>query len=191
MIKNVVYLHGFRSHPASNKGRVMARAFAGEYRFIAPDLNASPEAVQTILLRAVAGLNPKETVLVGSSLGGFYAHWLSERCAMRAVLLNPSTQPWSVTQKYLGVQPITGTDRTIEVKAEFAQQLKAIACENRHPNRLLVMLCTGDTVLDWRLAHQKYSESEQVVIEGNTHEIVDFEQRIDRLRQFFCQGESA
>ena len=187
MVKTVVYLHGFRSHPLSNKGRIMSRAFQGEYAFIAPDLNDSPEAVQSILLNAVKGLKADETVLVGSSLGGFYAHWLSQRRGMRAVLLNPATEPWHVTQDYLGEQKITGTNRTILVKPEFADQLKAMDCANTHPERLMVVLSTGDTVLDWHLAQKKYSQSEQVILQGNTHEIIDFDQRIELLRKFFNQ----
>ena len=187
MVKTVVYLHGFCSHPGSKKGRIMARAFQGEYRFVAPDLNDSPEAVQAILLKAVKALIPEETVLVGSSLGGFYAHWLSQRCGMRAVLLNPATEPWHVAQDYLGEQTITGTDKTIVVKPEFADQLQAMDCANTHPERLLVVLSTGDTVLDWHLAQKKYADSEQVILEGNTHEIIDFDQRIDLLRKFFNQ----
>ena len=40
--------------------------------------------------------------LVGSSLGGFYAAYASERFGMRAVLVNPSAHPYQRMQMYRG-----------------------------------------------------------------------------------------
>lgn len=187
MQTTVVYLHGFRSTPQSRKGVVMREAWSDRFAYLAPDLNCSPTQVQPILLETVKGLDPKSLVLVGSSLGGFYANWLAERIGCRAILLNPATEPWTVINDYLGVQPITGTDRTIEVKPEFAWEAQAMVSEASDPSRYFVVLCTGDEVLDWEKAHRKYAACEQLVIEGNTHEIVGFEKCIPALEKFILR----
>ena len=180
----VVYLHGFRSTPHSKKGQIMRQAWSDRYSFRAPDLNVSPEEAQHVMLETVKDLEPNETILVGSSLGGFYAHWLAQRTGCRAVLLNPATEPWTVINDYLGVQTIFGTDRTIEVLPSFADQTKAMVSQVTDPKQYFVLLCTGDEVLDWRKAQKKYEACQQLVVEGNTHEILDFENYLTILDRF-------
>ena len=92
----LMYLHGFRSSPDSNKGQVMREALGEKFTFLAPDLNVSPLAVQKILLETVKDINPSQLCLAGSSLGGFYATWLAEKIGCRAILFNPATEPWCV-----------------------------------------------------------------------------------------------
>lgn len=185
---HVIYLHGFRSTPSSKKGQMMAQAFSSKYSYLAPDLNVGPKAVQTILEQTVAGLDPKDLCLVGSSLGGFYATWLAERIGCWAVLLNPATEPWCVINDYLGVQPINNTNRTIEVKPEFAQQARAMNCDNIHSERYLVFLSTADEVLDWHKAQRKYAACRTILLPDNTHEINHFEQCLPEIEQFLMSA---
>lgn len=180
----VMYLHGFRSSPLSKKGQIMREAFSGKYTFEAPDLNVSPVEVQNILLESVKGFEPSELCLVGSSLGGFYATWLAEKIGCRAVLLNPATEPWSVINDYIGVQTINNTDRTFEVKAEYADQVRQMNCENIQADRYLVFLSTNDEVLDWHKAQSKYASCKMILLPGNTHEINNFEQCLPEIEHF-------
>lgn len=180
----LMYLHGFRSSPDSNKGQVMREALGEKFTFLAPDLNVSPLAVQKILLETVKDINPSQLCLAGSSLGGFYATWLAEKIGCRAILFNPATEPWCVINDYLGVQPIANTGRTIEVKPEFADQAKSMRCETIHPERYLVFLSTADEALDWHKAQTKYRACRQILLPANTHEITDFEQCLPEIEHF-------
>lgn len=89
----MIYLHGFRSSSQSFKARLLAERMAAlgqAERFLAPDLDVSPaRAVAAVVdqIRPTA-----DDVLVGSSLGGFYAIVLAEYAGCRAVLLNPAVQ---------------------------------------------------------------------------------------------------
>lgn len=188
----LVYLHGFRSTALSKKGRILAQAFSSKYSYMAPDLNVGPAAAQEILKSTVESIDPEDLCLVGSSLGGFYATWLAERIGCRAVLLNPATEPWSVINDYLGIQSIKNTDRTIEVKPEFAQEAREMNCDTIHPERYLVFLSTADEVLDWRKAQRKYAACRTILLPNNTHEINHFEQCLPEIERFlvssFTQG---
>src|SRR5690606_23333765 len=87
----LIYLHGFRSSPQSFKAQMLAKRLSSMGRegdFVCPQLPPSPAGSVELVLREVAP-RPQDT-LVGSSLGGYYATWLAERCACRAVLLNPA-----------------------------------------------------------------------------------------------------
>lgn len=187
----IVYLHGFRSTPNAMKATVLRDAWAGKARFLAPDLNVSPSEVQVRLLETVKGIDPASLVVVGASLGGFYAHWLAEKVGCRAILLNPVTQPWSLIQHYFGEQTIYGTDRTITVTPKFAVELQAMESVIEEPSRYRVILCTGDEVLDWRKAHQKYADCYQIVIDGNNHMIEGFKAWVPELEKFVFQAPTA
>ncbi|MBO7173188.1 MAG: esterase [Burkholderiaceae bacterium] len=184
----VIYLHGFRSTPQAMKGSLLREAWSDKARFLAPDLNVSPAKVQTLLRETVKDIDPKSLVVVGASLGGFYAHWLAETVGCRAVLLNPATQPWGFIHHYLGEQTIYGTDRTMTVTEDFAIELKAMQAEIADASRYWVLLCTGDEVLDWKVAHRQYADCRQIVIDGNNHMIEGFEAWIPELEKFVFQA---
>ena len=142
-------------------------------------------------METVKGIDPASLVVVGASLGGFYAHWLAEKVGCRAILLNPVTQPWSLIQHYFGEQTIYGTDRTITVTPKFAVELQAMECVIEEPSRYRVVLCTGDEVLDWQKAHRKYADCHQIVIDGNNHMIEGFEAWVPELETFVFQAPMA
>ncbi|HQV09286.1 MAG TPA: YqiA/YcfP family alpha/beta fold hydrolase, partial [Thauera sp.] len=91
----IIYLHGFRSAPASIKAqalkaRMTERGLAD--RFWCEQLPVSPRAAIALAEAAIAraraaGLTP---TVVGSSLGGYYATWLAEHHDLQAVLVNPA-----------------------------------------------------------------------------------------------------
>lgn len=68
-----------------------------------PDLPNDP-------LAAIEGLEAwveqrdAPVVLVGSSLGGYYATWLAEKYQCKALLINPAVLPCQRFEQYLGPQ---------------------------------------------------------------------------------------
>ena len=92
----ILYLHGFRSSPASYKARSLAAAFQSlglEHEWVCPQLPASPaESIalcQQLITRHQRHNAQSELILIGSSLGGYYANFLAEHYQARCVLLNP------------------------------------------------------------------------------------------------------
>lgn len=97
-VDRVVYLHGFRSSPASAKGRELAAA-AAEWNadFSAPDLNLSPREADALvgsLLSPLSAQARRCTLLVGSSLGGFYALRAARAYGCPTAVVNPCLMPW-------------------------------------------------------------------------------------------------
>ncbi|MGB7182104.1 MAG: YqiA/YcfP family alpha/beta fold hydrolase, partial [Burkholderiaceae bacterium] len=99
----LIYLHGFRSSPASFKARLLHEYFCSrglESQFACPQLPVSPRAaIEQISAQFQLG---KQDTLVGSSLGGFYATWLAELTGCRAVLVNPAIFPARDLRSYVG-----------------------------------------------------------------------------------------
>ncbi|MBT8343099.1 MAG: hypothetical protein KJO45_00095, partial [Sulfurovum sp.] len=98
-MSKILYLHGFASCGEGNKS-LLLKSYFGAHKVIAPDLPPSPiDAIDTIeeILES-----SKFNILIGSSLGGYYATVIAEKYRMKAILLNPSTQPWETLASYTG-----------------------------------------------------------------------------------------
>lgn len=91
---NIVYVHGLDSDANSNKGLLLESYCQEHYPTIKvhrPDLNQPPEQVFNYLTGWVTELShDTKTVLIGSSLGGYFSSLVSNHTGCGALLLNPS-----------------------------------------------------------------------------------------------------
>ncbi|MBO0150403.1 YqiA/YcfP family alpha/beta fold hydrolase, partial [Vibrio sp. Vb2424] len=64
--------------------------------------------------------------LVGSSLGGYFSIWFSQRFQIPAVVVNPAVRPFDLLQDYLGenINPYTHEKYFLEPK--HMHELKAL-----------------------------------------------------------------
>jgi uncharacterized protein len=181
----LIYLHGFNSAPQSHKAQVLKRyleACGLGDRYACPKLPPVPYAAVAVIEDELA--QRADATLVGSSLGGFYATYLAEKHALRAVLINPAVTPQADLESYLGPQRNLYTGDAYELTREHLAQWRALAVERIHPERYLLLVETGDEVLDYRHAVQRYRGAEQVVIEGGDHALQSFPQHLDRILAF-------
>jgi uncharacterized protein len=188
----IVYLHGFRSSPASRKATLLRDAMAARRRaneYLCPALPPSPNRAVDDVARLVQGIAPDTLALIGSSLGGYYATWLAEKLGCRAALLNPAIRPQDDLARYLGEQPVYFSDATIEFRSEYLAELDAIDTPAiTRPERYLLLAATGDVVIDYRAMTRKYAGAHQVVIAGGDHELSDFPQYLDDVLAFCSQS---
>lgn len=184
----IIYLHGFRSSPASRKATLLRGAMAARGRaedYWCPALPASPAQAVELVLNEVRGRAGGPLALIGSSLGGYYATWIAERLGCRAALLNPAIRPQDDLTQHLGVQPVFFSDAQIEFRREYLDELDAIDTPAiTRPERYLLLAATGDTVIDYRAMVRKYQGARQHVIEGSDHELSDFATYIDEVLAF-------
>ncbi|MBI2294566.1 MAG: esterase, partial [Betaproteobacteria bacterium] len=181
----LIYLHGFNSSPASSKASLLRQKLESMGRgaeFAAPALPHRPSAAIE-LLKAEVARHPG-AALVGSSLGGFYASWLSEKHALRAVLVNPAVRPHELLRSLLGVQQNLHTGERYEFTAEHLEEIAALEVARVTPERYLLMVRTGDELLDYREAVAKYRGCRQLVLEGGDHAFSDFEKYLDVVLEF-------
>lgn len=176
MPPRLIYLHGFRSSPASFKARWLGQRMAAAglaERYVCPQLPASPaQAIDEIQ----SGIRPRrEDVLVGSSLGGYYATWLAEQLDCRAVLLNPAVDPARGLAAQVGSHTMFHSDDPFEFKAGYIDELRALKVASiSAPQRYFLIAATGDEVLDWREMVAHYPGARHRIIEGSDHGLSDF-----------------
>jgi predicted esterase YcpF (UPF0227 family) len=184
-MSGIVYLHGFNSAPQSHKAQVLKahmERLGLAARYACPALPPAPLEAVAAAEEALARL-PGAT-LVGSSLGGFYATHLAEKHGLRAVLLNPAVTPQADLESYLGEQRNLYTGAAYQLTREHLDQWRALVVERLAPERYLLLVETGDEVLDYRHAVARYAGAEQVVIAGGDHSLQSFAQHLDRILAF-------
>ena len=179
----IVYLHGFNSSPQSHKAQLMARYMASrglEKEFVCPAL--PPLASDAI--EAIEKLIQKNACLVGSSLGGFYATYLAEKHGLKAVLINPAIEPHVGLRAYLGPQQNLHTGEPYELTQAHLREWEKLYAPRITPQRYLLLVETGDEVLDYRKAVARYAGAEQVVIRGGDHSLQSFPEHLPRILAF-------
>jgi hypothetical protein len=188
----IVYIHGFNSSPASHKSgqlRDRLRALGREAEYACPALSHWPAEAIATLEREIARAGAHATTLIGSSLGGYYATWLTQRHGCRSVLVNPAITPHTGLRPWLGPQRNLYTAEEYVLTEAHLSQLAALYVPRieRHENFLLLQT-TGDEVLDWREAVDRYAGCRQVVVEGSDHGFREFGQYLDIVLEFAGHG---
>lgn len=183
----LVYLHGFNSTPRSKKATFLrdfmaARGLAD--RFACPELPDRPSAAIAVIEDLLAAHPGKSPTFLGSSLGGFYATYVAERHDLRAVLVNPACHPERDLAKYLGPQQNLYSGVRYELTTDHLRDLEALVVERIRPERYLLLVETGDEVLDYREAVDRYRGAEQVVVEGGDHTLASFPDHLERIFRF-------
>ncbi len=186
MSAGILYLHGFCSSPASWKVRLLGATLnargQGE-RLFCPALSHVPrEAVAQA--EAVIGEQDGPLTLVGSSLGGYYATWLAEKHDLRAVLINPAVVAPVSLDQFIGTQTNLYTGETFEFTAEHVEQLRSFDVRCVTPERYLLLVETGDEVLDYRQALARYAGCRQVVVDGGDHSFTRFPDLLPQLLEY-------
>jgi len=183
----LVYLHGFNSSPASHKAQVMKEYLARrgqEHLYACPALPDTPREAIRAIEAVIAGADPGTLTFLGSSLGGFYATHLAEKLGCRAVLVNPAITPHLGLEAYLGMQNNLHTGAPYELTRAHLEGWRALMAERIDPERYLLLLETGDEVLDWREAARRYEGARMVIRQGGDHALQSFPDHIGRILAF-------
>lgn len=183
-------MHGFNSGPASVKGRELGKAIAAlpeaaRPEYFLPQLSHRPAEAMRTACRWVEAGDRDHLTFVGSSLGGFYATHLAERYGAGAVLINPAVHPDTDLAPYLGTQRNPFTGEAYELTAGHLAELRTLKVEHVvRPQRYLLLVQTGDEVLDYRAAVAFYAGAWQFVRGGGDHAFHDFAAQIPVILRF-------
>ena len=187
----ILYLHGFRSGPASHKAQQLKARMTEkglEQHFACPQLPHSPRAAVALSEEIVAASDPPVT-LIGSSLGGYYATYLTEHLAdckdLRAILVNPAVLAHVSLMEYVGAQTNLHSGEPFEFTLAHIDQLRALEVSRiSMPQRFWLLVESGDELLDYRLAMVKFAGARQTVLAGGDHSFTRWSDHLDDIIQF-------
>ena len=195
---NIIYIHGLDSDANSTKGLLLEDYCDKHYpeiKVYRPDLNSAPKQVFEQLVKSVIELNKEDkTVLVGSSLGGYFSTLVSNYTGCPALLLNPSTQPHVTLQRFANELLLNSVENKIlenhilhttaggwnitptDLQWFANHQLVSID----YPHKIAVVLKKGDELLNAELSKDFYqSHGATVTVQtGGDHRFTDFSEQL-------------
>jgi len=183
----IIIIHGFGSAGKGGKAMLFREYFKSQNEpCIAPSLSYVPELAIDTLEQLIESYD--NVTLVGSSLGGYYAIYLAEKYGLKAVLINPAVDSSKTLKRVLDMGGTAtnyydGTEFTWnEAHVDMLLQYKVDEVKN---GKYLLLLQTGDDVLDYKDAVKKLPHAKTIIEEGGTHPFEGVERHFERIREFF------
>jgi len=187
----VVYLHGFRSSPNSSKAVKTKEAIKAlsttdnPIHWYCPQLLASPKQSMDMVIEYIQANPVDRLIVIGSSLGGFYANYLAERYQCKAVTQNPAVRAPRELAPHVGVMTAYDSDEPFDFRPEYIDELCALQVERLvRPENYFLIAAKGDELLDWKEMVDFYSGAQQLVLEGSDHGISEYSEYLPQVMRF-------
>lgn len=183
MTPSILYIHGLNSSPASTKASQLLRVAEHcgiDRQLRVPALHHHPRQAMLQLQAAIAELG--RPLLVGSSLGGFYATYLAEQHGLRALLINPAVRPHRLFGGKEELQTNYYSGETWLLTHDHVAALAELEVpEPRDAQRYQVWLQTADETLDYRQAEAYYQGCTLDIQQGGDHSYQGFARRLPEI----------
>lgn len=180
---NIIYLHGFASSNRSEKVLAL-QEILGE-SLISPDLLSKP----TIDVNHIDDIlrSYKNPIIVGASLGGFYAEYFSCKYQLRSLLINPLLDI-SLIEPYIGEHDYYYSPQKFHFTREDYNYLLTMEQElSSLPQftKKIVLLAKNDSVIPYEIAMKYYVNSnvELNVYENESHSFSNIEDLVKNIRK--------
>lgn len=187
----LVYLHGFRSSPNSSKAMMTGeavRALSCEdnvYEWYCPQLLASPKESMEMVIKHIDQSHSDRIVIIGSSLGGFYTNYLTEKYQCKGIALNPAVYAARELEPHVGMMTAYDSNEPFDFKTEYIDELRALQVNSiTEPERYFLIAAKGDELLAWKEMVAFYSGAKQLVLEGSDHGIADYANHLPAVIDF-------
>lgn len=175
----LIYIHGFRSSPLSEKSRAFQQIFPlitlATYDTLHPDIAFRQ------LEEIVSAELPRRPILIGSSLGGFWAYQFAKKYSLECVLLNPCMQPEITLRPDIGLveNMYTGEkgmmDESDLLNYDKYRQDGEAQCVVLHEK--------GDELISYQESVANFEgKTKLVLIEGGSHNFEHLQAAVDEIR---------
>ena len=185
----IIYIHGFNSAGYGEKINHLRKAF-GDENVIAPTLPYNPEKAIKLLEYLVEKMKNDDLYLVGTSLGGYYALYLTNKYGVPSIIINPSLYPYKSLESQVGHQKNYKTGEEYEFKKEYLDFLKKIRFSKsdleKYKNKIFVYLDENDELLDSRETAEYFKDFYVKMYSGGNHRFAHMPELIQDLRKTMC-----
>jgi predicted esterase YcpF (UPF0227 family) len=150
-----------------------------------PQLLASPKESMEMVTAHIDNSGSDSIIVIGSSLGGFYANYLAEKYGCKAVALNPAVRAARELAPHVGMMTTYDSNEPFDFRPEYIDELKTLQIERiSDANRYFLIAAKGDELLDWKEMSQFYKGAKQLILEGSDHGIADYADHLPRVLDF-------
>ncbi|MGV6817859.1 MAG: YqiA/YcfP family alpha/beta fold hydrolase [Thiotrichales bacterium] len=187
----IIYLHGFSSAPASHKATVLSeRLVLCEFKIPAYPFEHPDQAIAELggLVQKKKNALAEPLVVMGSSLGGFYAQYLAAHLdAVNAlIMINPALEPATTLAPYTGEHVNMVSGEAFTFTKEDLAALKKYYVPPVAGKPVLLLLDEKDEIINSKIAANRYANTGNVLMypEGN-HHFAHLEEAMPEIRKFY------
>lgn len=179
--KSLIYIHGFRSSTTSEKSRAFRKIFPeitlATYDTLHPDIGFRQ------LDEIISAALPHHLILIGSSLGGFWAYQFAKKYSLKCVLLNPCMNPEVTLKPDIGLvtNMYTGEEGVMDESDLLKYDQYRLDGE---PEAGIVLHEKGDELIPYQESVANFEgKAKLVLIEGGSHSFERLDIAIEEINR--------
>lgn len=189
----IFYFHGYSSGADSQKANAI-RKYLNKFSIFIPEYPSHQprESVATLqeYINSHLSKNVNQGImLMGSSLGGYYAQYLATKVenVKALVLINPCLQPQITLESQIGHQVNSVTGESFEFTQADYDALSEHEVEQQNLfEPALVLLDEGDELIDYQVAEKRYRPKGRVIVyPGGDHWFRHLEEALPEIESYY------
>ncbi|MEO6304799.1 MAG: YqiA/YcfP family alpha/beta fold hydrolase [Bacteroidia bacterium] len=167
----VIYLHGFNSDENSHTGTGLLKDFPDLIKFSYNYINSDKgyNEIKSVVENTLK--IDTDIILVGTSLGGFWANYFGQKYGLKVVLANPSINPSETLKRYLGENINYGSGKAETLTMDDVADYKKYEVENIAKNQKFIVLGMKDEIVDYRKTSQIFKNKADITYVDEGHQI--------------------
>lgn len=175
--RSILYCHGFASNFDPGKPKIQALKKIAPVRGVTVDYARNPFEAFKTYLDALKGA--ERPLIVGTSLGGFFAAWLGCELGLPFVAINPAIRPGRSLRAYLG-EGVTHFGEPFLLAETVVDAYRDLPFRTDRPGR--VVLDMGDEVISSRETLMEICDRlPALTFPGGSHRFDHMEELVDLL----------
>lgn len=187
MTKTILYFHGFKSSSKSSKAQSIKNFIAKNAKntkIIIPDLDDNFQNAHNQIEELIR-LSGSNIVFMGSSLGGYYASYFSQKLKKKAVLINPAVHPLKDFEVHLGENENYSSGNKFNISSKEISFIRTLSYKKLPiPNDLLILLESGDEILKYNKSASYFSGAYIDIVFGGNHSYSSFKSKFHKIQKF-------
>jgi len=164
----ILTLHGFGSAMPNRTYKILNKAFGATHTVVGFNYDYVEVAANQVELQELYDrfLKGRNLIVVGTSLGGFWANYFANRVGARgAILINPVVDPQELMRVTQGENYSERRQKTFQVDEEAVAAYGTVRPVENPQTDVLVLLTADDELLPYRDAVRVFSASGRARIE--------------------------
>ena len=144
--RSILYLHGYDASSQGTKPNIL-REVCKENRLLIPDLPLDPQECLSLSEDTLKTAS-NDTIIIGASLGGFYAYYLASKYKRDCILLNPVIKPSDEVKKMLDEETNLDTKKVLLSAVNMFLSLESNLASLNNPSSCFLALGSDDQIID-------------------------------------------
>ena len=187
MNNTILYFHGFKSSSDSTKAKDLHKFISRRTRntiLITPNIHDNFHDAHDQIINLIESNQPN-IFFMGSSLGGYYASFFSQKYNKKAVLINPAIPPLKDFEMHLGKNKNYSNGNKFIITKNDIDYIRSLSYKKiLKPKNLMILLESGDEILNYNDTSSYFSGSHIDILYGGDHSYSSFKKKFNKIQDF-------